>query len=77
ELAPLLGALGIKMTDAELKVVSASVDADGSGDISFSEFYAWFAGGGTAGIDKVGGGDESTEAAEMIGSSSSQSRRSP
>ena len=44
ELAPLLGALGVKMTDAELKVVAASVDADGSGDISFSEFYAWFAG---------------------------------
>ena len=61
------------MTDAELKVVSANVDADGSGDISFSEFYAWFAGG--TGIDKAvsGGADER---AEGVGSVvSSQSRR--
>lgn len=34
----------MSVTDAELKVALASVDADGSGDVSFSEFYVWFAG---------------------------------
>lgn len=56
ELEPLLGALGIAVTEAELKVVLASVDADGSGDVSFSEFYAWFSGGGLGGGG--GGGDK-------------------
>lgn len=32
------------MTEADLKVAFASLDADGSGDITFSEFYAWFDG---------------------------------
>ncbi len=34
------------MSDADLKVASAALDADGSGSVSFSEFYAWFAGRG-------------------------------
>lgn len=37
------------MSDAELKVASATLDADGSGSVSFSEFYAWFAAGGGGG----------------------------
>lgn len=41
ELKPLLGALGVRLADAELNVAAASLDADGSGDVSFSEFYAW------------------------------------
>lgn len=54
ELKPLLEALGMAVTDAELKVALASVDADGSGDVSFSEFYAWFARGGGGGGDHDG-----------------------
>lgn len=45
------------ITDAELKVTSAAVDADGSGEVSFSEFYAWFGGGGFHGGGDYGGGD--------------------
>lgn len=44
------------VSDAELKVALASVDADGSGDVSFSEFYAWFAGNGAG--DDVGSLDD-------------------
>lgn len=40
------------VSGAELKVALAGVNADGSGDVSFSEFYAWFASGGGG-----GGGD--------------------
>lgn len=57
ELKALLGALGVAITDAELKVTSAAVDADGSGEISFSEFYAWFGVGGFHGGGDYGGGD--------------------
>ena len=56
ELEPLLRALGMAVTDAELKVALASVDADGSGDVSFSEFYAWFDGSGGGGGDYDNGG---------------------
>lgn len=56
ELKPLLSALGVAMTDAELKVASASIDADGSGDIRFSEFYGWFTGTNGGGGGGYGGG---------------------
>ncbi|CAN0145955.1 unnamed protein product, partial [Hapterophycus canaliculatus] len=41
ELKSLLSAMGVRMNDAELRVALSTVDADGSGDVSFSEFYAW------------------------------------
>lgn len=39
------------MTEAELNVATASLDADGSGDISFSEFYGWLTDVGDAGTE--------------------------
>lgn len=58
ELKPLLGALGVRVADAELKVASATMDADGSGDVSFDEFYAWF----SRASGNEGGGDDTSDA---------------
>lgn len=71
------------MTDAELKVASACVDADGSGDVSFSEFYAWYTGtdgGGGSGYGDVGGNINGSVVGEMammsdVESQGQQSRR--
>lgn len=69
----MLAALGVKMTDAELRVALSGVDADGSGDVNFSEFYAWFMGDvgfGGGEISSVYGydRDEASEFAETKGS---------
>lgn len=50
------------MTEADLNVAAAALDADGSGDVSFSEFYGWFT---RAGGDNADGDDDTiTEAGE-------------
>lgn len=67
ELRSLMGALGVVMTDAELKVASASVDADGSGDVSFSEFYAWFNGTDSHGFGGGGGGGSVGDNGSVVG----------
>lgn len=62
------------MSTPELKVASATLDADGSGDISFSEFYAWLAprdgsldGGGGDDLSDVDGGGRSCAEGSTVG----------
>lgn len=48
----------MRLTEAELKVAVASLDVDGIGEISFAEFYAWFAGDGASSSGGGGSNDE-------------------
>lgn len=61
----MLLALGLTMSDTDLRVASAALDADGSGSISFSEFYDWFAG--------RGGVSDAVDALELLSDGSSWS----
>ena len=42
ELALLLDALGVGYTDAQVHATFTSLDEDGSGQIEFAEFSAWW-----------------------------------
>lgn len=51
ELGALLSALGVRLTEPELRVAAASLDADGNGGIDFDEFFAWYTSGGDSAED--------------------------
>ncbi len=51
EIRSLARAMGVKLTDGELKDAMAEMDEDGSGEVDFEEFYHWW----TVGREAAGG----------------------
>ena len=51
EVRSLARAMGVKLTDGELKDAMAEMDEDGSGEVDFEEFYQWW----TVGREAAGG----------------------
>ena len=46
EMAKLLNMLGKKVTKSELDEIFSTIDPDGSGEVDFDEFFAWFSSAG-------------------------------